>query len=102
MTLGFVVSDLAAPEVNGSRLRLHRTEPLAAWAGLLSSQEGCLLLQKFFNRPFGYSTSRSRGRLLDIVGVEVQLWTDLFVDTSRDDFPPSLGHPLYPRPIHRR
>ena len=97
MALGFGVGDFASPEVNGSLVALHRTESLAAWAGLLGPQQGRFLLQEFLDGSLGHGTGRGRGHLLDVVGVEVQVRADLLVDPSRDDFPPPLGHLLRPR-----
>jgi len=40
--------------------------------------------------------------LFDVVGIEVEIGTDLLLDTSRHDFSPSLGHTLGPCGIHRK
>jgi hypothetical protein len=102
MTLRFAVFDLRAPEGDGPGLALDRTEALTRGAGLFGAQGGGLLFQEFLDGSLGHGTGRALGELFDIVGIEVELGTDLLLDASGHDFSPSLGHTLDPRGIYRR
>jgi hypothetical protein len=70
--------------------------------GLLVSQQARFLLEQLFDGSLGDSTGRTLGELFDIVGIKLQLVTDLLLDTSRHDFSPVLGHALNARRIHQR
>ena len=102
MALGFAVLDPAAPELDGSRSALGRTEPLTLGTGLFGAQRGGLLLQEFLDGSLGHRTGRVLGDLLDLVGNEVELETDPLVDAAHHDFSPSLGHETDASRIHRR
>ena len=59
---------------------------------LLSSQQGGLLLQEFFDGFLGHDAGRIFGELLDLVGIEVEIGADVLLDPACDDFSPPLGH----------
>ena len=40
--------------------------------------------------------------LFDVVGVEIEIGSDLFVNPPRHDFPPPLRHGSNPGRIHQR
>lgn len=102
MTPGFVVSDRAVPERDRPGFAPDRTGTLTTGAGLLGSQGGGPLFEETLDRPPGHGTRRALGDLLDVVGIEVEVGTDLFLDASRHDFAPSLGDALDPGRIHQR
>lgn len=101
MAPGFSVGDLATPEVDGAFLAVHDAKSLAGGTGLFGAEEGGLPLQEFLDGPASHGTGGSRGDLLDVVGIEVQVRPHVLMDTARDDFAPSLGHALDPSAFHR-
>jgi hypothetical protein len=88
--------------MNDPRLAFHRTKSLTGWARLFGPQEGRFLLQEVFDGSLDQGTGRSRGHAFDLVGVEVQIGANLFVDPPRHDFPPVLSHLADPDRIDQR
>jgi hypothetical protein len=75
---------------------------LTGRARLLRPEQSGLLLEEFFNGSPGHRAGGAFGELLDLVGIEVKVRTDLLLDPARHDFSPPLGHAIDPRRIHRR
>jgi hypothetical protein len=101
VTFRFGVGDLAPPEVYRPGFAPHDAEPPAGRAGLLGTKKRGLSLQEILDRPLGHSTGCDSGHLFDVVSVEVEFGSDLLVNPSGDNLPPTLGHPLDAGAIHR-
>jgi hypothetical protein len=102
MALRFAVRDGTAPEVDGPWLAFDGTESLALGTGLFGPQGGGLLLQEFLDGSLGHGTGGALGELLDVVGIQVEVGTDLLLDPSRHDFSPPQSDAIDSRRIHRR
>jgi hypothetical protein len=77
--------------VNDPRLAFHRTGPLTGRARLLRPQQRGLLFEEFFDGPLGHDASGVLGESLDLVGIEVEIGTNLLLDPTSHDFSPSLS-----------
>src|SRR5947209_6750427 len=98
----FGVGHFASPELKGPGLASHRTKSLAGRARLLRPQQSGFLLEEVFDGLAGHGAGGAFGELLDLVGIEVEVGTDLLLNPARHDFFPPPGHAIDPRRIHRR
>jgi hypothetical protein len=81
---------------------LHWAKPSTAWTGLFSPKHSRFFLQEFLNGSLGHRTGRVDRDLFDVVGIEIEIWADLFVNAPRHNFPPPLRHTSNRGRIHQQ
>jgi hypothetical protein len=81
---------------------LHWAKPSTAWTRLFRPKHSRFFLQEFLNGSLGHRTGRVHRDLFDVVGVEIEIRADLFVNPPRHNFPPPMRHSTNPSRIHQR
>jgi hypothetical protein len=69
---------------------------------LLGTEQGGFLFQEVLDGPLDHGTGRGLGDVLDVIGIEVEIGTDLLAHAPRDNFSPPLRHRTCPRGIDQR
>ena len=90
----FGVGDWAAAKVDGSGLAVDLAEALTGRAGLLGAKQGGFAFQKIGDGRAGHDSGGVIGNPLDLIGIEFEVGSDLFVNPTGDDFSPALGDPV--------